>query len=38
MNALGSSVAQCCLDFFNYHKKYGDSWQETARIIDFYIV
>ena len=37
MNALGSSAAQRQLDFFNLHKKYGDSWQGTARKIDFYI-
>ena len=37
MNALGSSEAQCRLDFFNLYKKYGNSWQETARKIDLYI-
>ena len=36
MNDLGSSADQCRLDFFNLCKKYGDSWQETARKIDFY--
>ena len=34
LEALGLTTEQCRLDIWTMTKKYGDSWQETARKID----